>query len=146
MTFAMCWGFLVSWMPYAVVSMWTAYGDPTMLPTRLTVLAVLLAKTSTVINPTIYFMMSRKFRPMLTEALGGKGRSGQQNKIEYDIPHTPQTPVRKSLLIDSKSCLIDSKKLSTSTSSGYSSSSSELRVLRIKVDVSSSSLEPETYV
>ncbi|XP_045202610.1 opsin-5-like [Mercenaria mercenaria] len=68
-TFAMCWGFLLSWMPYAVVSMWTAYGDVTMLPIRFTATAVLLAKSSTVVNPVIYFLMSKKFRPLLLRSL-----------------------------------------------------------------------------
>ncbi|KAL4220030.1 hypothetical protein ACF0H5_020442 [Mactra antiquata] len=68
-TFAMCWGFLISWMPYAVVSMWTAYGDVTKLPIRMTVIAVLLAKTSTVVNPVIYFLLNNKFRPMMIRSL-----------------------------------------------------------------------------
>lgn len=65
----MCWGFLISWMPYAVVSMWTAYGDASKLPVRLTVIAVLLAKTSTVVNPVIYFLLNNKFRPMMIRSL-----------------------------------------------------------------------------
>ena len=60
---------MISWMPYAVVSMWTAYGDISMLPIRLTVGAVLLAKTSTVVNPVIYFLLSNKFRPLLKRSL-----------------------------------------------------------------------------
>ncbi|XP_060581003.1 opsin-5-like [Ruditapes philippinarum] len=76
-TFAMCWGFLICWMPYAVVSMWTAYGDVTYLPVRATVVAVLLAKTSTVVNPVIYFLMSNKFRPLLMKSLN-MSRSSQR--------------------------------------------------------------------
>ncbi|KAK3589644.1 hypothetical protein CHS0354_015141 [Potamilus streckersoni] len=68
-TFTMCWGFLITWMPYAVVSMWTAYGRVSILPIRLVVPSVLLAKTSTVINPTIYFMLNKRFRPFLVESL-----------------------------------------------------------------------------
>ena len=65
----MCWGFLLSWMPYAIVSMWSAYGDVNLLPIRFTVTAVLLAKSSTVVNPVIYFLMSKKFRPLLLRSL-----------------------------------------------------------------------------
>ena len=65
----MCWGFLVSWMPYAVVSIWAAYGDPSILPIRITLVAVLLAKSSTVVNPIIYFLLSKKFRPLLSETI-----------------------------------------------------------------------------
>ncbi|XP_060579055.1 opsin-5-like [Ruditapes philippinarum] len=68
-TFAMCWGFLLSWMPYAIVSMWSAYGDVNLLPIRFTATAVLMAKSSTVVNPIIYFLMSKKFRPLLLRSL-----------------------------------------------------------------------------
>ncbi|KAL3847730.1 hypothetical protein ACJMK2_018626 [Sinanodonta woodiana] len=75
MTFTMCWGFLITWMPYAVVSMWTAYGRVSIIPIRLVVPSVLLAKTSTVINPTIYFMLNKRFRPFLMESLTVFSRS-----------------------------------------------------------------------
>lgn len=65
----MCWGFLLSWMPYAIVSMWSAYGNVRHLPIRFTAIAVLMAKTSTVVNPVIYFLMSKKFRPLLLRSL-----------------------------------------------------------------------------
>jgi len=71
----MCWAFLFSWMPYAVVSMWTAYGNGKTVPIRLTVFAVLTAKSSTVINPVIYFLLSKKFRPMLLKTLNFKPQS-----------------------------------------------------------------------
>ncbi|WAR28603.1 OPN5-like protein [Mya arenaria] len=66
-TFAMCLAFLGCWMPYAVVSMWAAYGNPDLIPLKFTLVAVLIAKSSIVINPVIYFLLSRKFRPMLRE-------------------------------------------------------------------------------
>jgi len=62
-------------MPYAVVSMWTAYGNGKTVPIRLTVFAVLTAKSSTVINPVIYFLLSKKFRPMLLKTLNFKPQS-----------------------------------------------------------------------
>lgn len=66
----MCWGFLVTWMPYAVVSMWSAYGDKaSQIPIRLTAFAVLIAKSSVVVNPVIYVLMSKKFRPLLLNSL-----------------------------------------------------------------------------
>lgn len=74
----MCWGFLICWMPYAIVSLWTAYGNATYLPIRLTVVAVLLAKSSTVVNPVIYFLMNNKFRPLLLRSL--QLDSGQQQR------------------------------------------------------------------
>lgn len=97
-TFAMCWGFLLSWMPYAVVSMWTAYGVGETVPIHFTVIAVLLAKSSIVINPVIYFLMSKKFRPLLLKTL--KLRSSKKAKVvvqrfqtnKYSVG-TPAVPV-----------------------------------------------------
>ncbi|XP_052215792.1 opsin-5-like [Dreissena polymorpha] len=69
MTFAMSWGFLVCWMPYSVVSMWSAYGNADLLPMRLVVVSVLLAKSSTVVNPIIYFLLNSKFRQNLSSLI-----------------------------------------------------------------------------
>lgn len=132
MTFAMCWGFLICWMPYAVVSTWTAYGDPTVLPTRITVMAVLLAKTSTVVNPVVYVMMSRKFRPMLSEVF--KSLYGNNDSSIEVEPHTPQSPSERDYKHFSRHNQISIE----------DSSSSELQTIRIKRDSSSSS--KESYV
>ena len=56
-------------MPYGVVSMWTAYGNSDILPHRVVVAAVLFAKSSTVVNPVIYFLMSKKFRPLILDSI-----------------------------------------------------------------------------
>lgn len=65
MTLTMCIGFVGLWSPYAVVSLWTAYGCKGEVPVRITLIAVLFAKLSTVVNPLIYFMLNKKFRPIL---------------------------------------------------------------------------------
>ncbi|XP_052083740.1 opsin-5-like [Mytilus californianus] len=65
MTFSMCVGFVGLWCPYAVVSLWTAYGCEGEVPVRLTLVAVLFAKLSTIINPILYVMLNKKFRPFL---------------------------------------------------------------------------------
>ncbi|CAC5358002.1 OPN5 [Mytilus coruscus] len=67
MTFAMCVGFVGLWSPYAVVSLWTAYGRQGEVPIRVTLVAVLFAKLSTVVNPSVYFIMNKKFRPILNK-------------------------------------------------------------------------------
>lgn len=63
MAFMMCCAFMLTWTPYAVVSFWAAYGDPNSIPVRLTLVSVLIAKTSTIWNPLIYFVLNKKFRP-----------------------------------------------------------------------------------
>ncbi|KAH3804068.1 hypothetical protein DPMN_132346 [Dreissena polymorpha] len=81
MTFAMSWGFLVCWMPYSVVSMWSAYGNADLLPMRLVVVSVLLAKSSTVVNPIIYFLLNSKFRPMLLRTLNNESVNSQSFRL-----------------------------------------------------------------
>ncbi|KAL3847642.1 hypothetical protein ACJMK2_018544 [Sinanodonta woodiana] len=67
MTFTMCCVFLTVWMPYAVVSMWTAYGRVSIIPIRLVVPSLLLAKCSIVINPIVYFILNKRFQPFFLE-------------------------------------------------------------------------------
>lgn len=75
----MCFGFLLSWMPYAIVSLWSAYVGIRSIPMRIRVISVLLARTSTVTNPIIYFLMSKKFRPLLIGCLCRFKYSQRQN-------------------------------------------------------------------
>ncbi|XP_062591798.1 opsin-5-like isoform X1 [Saccostrea cucullata] len=63
MAFMMCCAFMVTWTPYAVVSFWAAYGEAKNIPLRLTLASVLVAKTSTIWNPVIYFILNKKFKP-----------------------------------------------------------------------------------
>ncbi|XP_022346175.1 visual pigment-like receptor peropsin [Crassostrea virginica] len=63
MAFMMCCAFMLTWTPYAVVSFWAAYGEPKSIPVRLTLASVLIAKTSTIWNPLIYFVLNKKFKP-----------------------------------------------------------------------------------
>ena len=145
MTFAMCWGFLMTWMPYAIVSMWTAYGDPTKLPTRMTVMAVLTAKSSTVVNPVIYVLMSKKFQPMLNQIVKSLCQHSACNSASVSLRSSPQcspsVSLRRSLDSHRNS---DS---STSPKSDPSSPSSALTTIRIKGDSSSSTgSSNESYV
>ncbi|XP_021358232.1 opsin-5-like [Mizuhopecten yessoensis] len=69
LTFTMCVAFVGTWTPYAVFSLWTAYGNKEEIPIRLTLSSILIAKLSTIINPTIYFVLNRKFRPFIKRYL-----------------------------------------------------------------------------
>ncbi|XP_038627590.1 opsin-5-like [Tachyglossus aculeatus] len=55
-----CTVFTVAWSPYAVISMWSAFGHP--VPNLTSVLASLFAKSASFYNPIIYFGMNSKFR------------------------------------------------------------------------------------
>ncbi|XP_048587689.1 visual pigment-like receptor peropsin [Nematostella vectensis] len=62
MAFLMVMCFLFAWTPYAVVSLWTTFGDTHRIPALLGVLPSLFAKLSSCYNPIIYFFMYTKFR------------------------------------------------------------------------------------
>ncbi|KAG7462853.1 hypothetical protein MATL_G00189120 [Megalops atlanticus] len=55
-----CTAFIMAWSPYAVVSMWSAWGFH--VPTMTSIFTRLFAKSASFYNPLIYFGMSSKFR------------------------------------------------------------------------------------
>ncbi|XP_027754677.1 opsin-5-like [Empidonax traillii] len=55
-----CTAFIIAWSPYAVISIWSAYGHS--VPNLTSILASLFAKSASFYNPIIYFGMSSKFR------------------------------------------------------------------------------------
>ncbi|KAL4641373.1 opsin-5-like [Arapaima gigas] len=55
-----CTAFILAWSPYAVVSMWSAWGFH--VPGLTSIFTRLVAKSASFYNPLIYFGMSPKFR------------------------------------------------------------------------------------
>lgn len=62
---AVCVGFLTAWSPYAIVSMWAAFGDATAVPPMAFATAAIFAKSSTLYNPIIYLVFKPNFRKSL---------------------------------------------------------------------------------
>ncbi|KAJ3586180.1 hypothetical protein NHX12_012581 [Muraenolepis orangiensis] len=62
---AVCVGFLGAWTPYAVVSMWAAFGDADSVPPAAFAMAAVLAKSSTIYNPMVYLLCKPNFRKCL---------------------------------------------------------------------------------
>ncbi|KAM9855283.1 opsin 7, group member b [Aulostomus maculatus] len=62
---AVCIGFLTAWSPYAIVSMWAAFGNPSTVPPMAFALAAIFAKSSTLYNPIIYLVFKPNFRKSL---------------------------------------------------------------------------------
>ncbi|MEE6476976.1 hypothetical protein FKM82_011309 [Ascaphus truei] len=56
-----CAGFLIAWIPYAVVSVWSAFGQPDSVPIQFSVVPTLLAKSAAMYNPIIYQVIGCKF-------------------------------------------------------------------------------------
>ncbi|XP_064196337.1 opsin-5 [Anguilla rostrata] len=55
-----CAGFLIAWIPYAVVSVWSAFGAHDSIPIPVSVIPTLLAKSSAMYNPIIYQVIDCK--------------------------------------------------------------------------------------
>lgn len=62
MTFVMCLAFLISWGPYAVLSLWYTFGGSSSIPYLVSVGPPVFAKSSTWINPIVYFLAVKRFR------------------------------------------------------------------------------------
>ncbi|KAM4738383.1 opsin 7, group member b [Anableps anableps] len=62
---AVCIGFLTAWSPYAIVSMWAAFGNSTDVPPMAFALAAIFAKSSTLYNPIVYLVFKPNFRKSL---------------------------------------------------------------------------------
>ncbi|KAJ3586254.1 hypothetical protein NHX12_012654 [Muraenolepis orangiensis] len=62
---AVCIGFLSAWTPYAIVSMWAAFGQPENVPPMAFALAAMFAKSSTLYNPIVYLAFKPNFRRSL---------------------------------------------------------------------------------
>ncbi|XP_075719945.1 opsin-5-like [Rhinoderma darwinii] len=55
-------GFLLAWMPYAIVSFWSMFHSTASIPPIVSLLPCLFAKSSTAFNPILYYMFSKTFR------------------------------------------------------------------------------------
>lgn len=65
MSVAVCIGFLAAWSPYAIVSMWAAFGNPDAVPPMAFAVAAIFAKSSTLYNPIVYLVFKPNFRKFL---------------------------------------------------------------------------------
>jgi len=57
--------FIVAWLPYAILSLWTMFNDEASVSMLIATLAPLLAKSSTIWNPMIYVVKNEEFRTAL---------------------------------------------------------------------------------
>ncbi|XP_028283866.1 opsin 7, group member a [Parambassis ranga] len=67
---AVCIGFVAAWSPYAVVSMWAAFGHIEAIPPLAFAIPAMFAKSSTIYNPIIYLMLRPNFRRIMCRDLG----------------------------------------------------------------------------
>ncbi|KAM6962572.1 opsin 7, group member a [Aplochiton taeniatus] len=66
---AVCIGFFAAWSPYALVSMWAAFGHVESIPPMAFAVPAMFAKSSTLYNPLVYLLLKPNFRHMLCKDL-----------------------------------------------------------------------------
>lgn len=67
---AVCIGFFAAWSPYAVVSMWAAFGQIKSIPPLAFAMPAMFAKSSTIYNPIVYLLLRPNFRKVMWRDLG----------------------------------------------------------------------------
>lgn len=67
---AVCIGFFAAWSPYAVISMWAAFGQVENIPPLAFALPAMFAKSSTIYNPIINITLRPNIRRMMCRDLG----------------------------------------------------------------------------
>ncbi|XP_055359989.1 opsin 7, group member a [Betta splendens] len=94
---AVCVGFFAAWSPYAVVSMWAAFGHIETIPPLAFAVPAMFAKSSTIYNPIVYLLLRPNFRRVMQRDLGAlcltcrtrcrcsKGREERRSKPEVRI-------------------------------------------------------------
>ncbi|XP_066217494.1 opsin-5 [Saccopteryx leptura] len=91
-----CAGFLLAWIPYAVVSVWSAFGKPNSIPIQLSVVPTLLAKSAAMYNPIIYQVIDYRFACCQTGAL----RATKKKSLEEFRLHTITTVRESSAVLE----------------------------------------------
>ncbi|XP_053250195.1 opsin-5-like [Podarcis raffonei] len=66
---SVCIGFLAAWTPYAIVAMWSAFGDASQVPVLAFALSAVFAKSSATYNPLVYLFFKPNFQKFLSKDL-----------------------------------------------------------------------------
>ncbi|XP_042320014.1 opsin-5-like [Sceloporus undulatus] len=66
---SVCIGFLAAWTPYAIVAMWSAFGDASQVPVLAFALCAVFAKSSATYNPLVYLLFKPNFQKYLSKDL-----------------------------------------------------------------------------
>ncbi|XP_061099563.1 opsin-5 isoform X1 [Conger conger] len=82
-TMLICAGFLIAWIPYAVVSVWSAFGEHDSVPIPVSVIPTLLAKSSAMYNPIIYQVTDCKNSCMKTSCFKALEKRKHYNSSRF---------------------------------------------------------------
>ncbi|XP_034412084.1 opsin 7, group member a [Cyclopterus lumpus] len=95
---AVCISFFAAWSPYAVVSMWAAFGHIENISPLAFALPAMFAKSSTIYNPIIYLMLRPNVRRVMCRDMGTLCNACLKGCLRYQWPakccFKPQIRVR----------------------------------------------------
>ncbi|XP_028982987.1 opsin-5-like [Betta splendens] len=119
-----CTAFIMAWSPYAVVSMWSAWGFH--VPSTTSIVTRLFAKSASFYNPLIYFGMSSRFRKDVSVLLPCARERREGVRLQHFKPKAegeaaspaPTHPVRKP---EAKDAAADLSQCNTDSDSGVNS-------------------------
>ncbi|XP_066289430.1 opsin-5-like [Branchiostoma lanceolatum] len=97
---AVCGGFLLAWLPYAVVGLWSAVAGVDAVPLALASAAPLFAKSSSLWNPIIYLGTNNRFRLNMCACLAKELRTQtavHAQQLEMPARLSPRGPLALSL-------------------------------------------------
>ncbi|CAL8370012.1 unnamed protein product [Boreogadus saida] len=120
---AICMGFFAAWSPYAIVSMWAAFGHVDAIPPLAFALPAMLAKSSTIYNPAIYLMLRPNFRRVLCRDLGFLWRSCLSRAFQPPLPPPPPPRLAPQALAAAPRSVQRTHQFSTDTQGSSSPSS-----------------------
>nr|ASM47594.1 xenopsin [Leptochiton asellus] len=83
--------FLISWTPYAVVSLWAAIGNPDDISPLAGTLPAILAKSSIIWNPIIYVATNKQFRHAFYEVVPCAGLKEAMLEREQKMAKDPDS-------------------------------------------------------
>ncbi|CDQ68109.1 unnamed protein product [Oncorhynchus mykiss] len=119
---AVCIGFFAAWSPYAVVSMWAAFGHMDNIPPLAFAVPAMFAKSSTIYNPIIYLLLRPNFRRVMYRDLVSLCRAflkgclcscsqGAVGKCHSHLSCSPTSSARQALA-ESRGCTSPGEKCS----------------------------------
>lgn len=73
--------FWVAWSPYAIICLWSVFGDPAEIPLWAATAPALFAKSSTFYNPVIYVATNKQFRKSFFSLLSCHRENNESHQI-----------------------------------------------------------------
>ena len=92
--------FIVTWTPFAFVSMWSAFVNPDTISPELSMVTSILTKSSFFWTPLVYILSDKRVKEYMLKALKCKKNRTKRNKKEETNLSIQLSNIKKCNLID----------------------------------------------